>query len=56
MSGHFWNKEEKTVFKVQDIRNGTVRTVYAVIGNFILLFVDGKWCVDATDLYVPVEE
>ena len=44
------------MFKVRDMRNGTVWTVYAVIGNFFLLFVDGKWCVDAMDLYVPVEE
>ena len=56
MSGHFWNKEEKTVFKVRDIRNGTVRTVYATNGMYFLFFVDGCWCWDKFEFYVPAEE
>ena len=44
------------MFKVRDLRNGTVRTVYATSGMYVLFFVDGLWCWDKYEFYAPVEE
>lgn len=44
------------MFKVRDMRNGTVRTVYATSGMYFLFFVDGLWCWDKYEFYAPVEE
>lgn len=44
------------MFKVRDMRNGTVRTVYSTSGQYFLFFVDGCWCWDNMDFYVPEED
>lgn len=44
------------MFKVRDLRNGEVRTVYSVNGILFLFFINGVWCWDTMDHYVPVEE
>lgn len=44
------------MFKVRDLRNGTVRTVYGVLGPMFIFFIDDKWCIEDATHYVPVEE
>ena len=44
------------MFKVRDLRNGQMRTVYAISGLYFLFFVDGCWCWDKCEYYIPMEE
>lgn len=44
------------MFKVRDLRNGQVRTVYAINGLYFMFFVDGVWCYDSIEFFEPVEE
>lgn len=42
------------MFKVRDLRNGTVRMVYATGGMYFLFYLDGMWCWDSMEFYEPV--
>lgn len=44
------------MFKVQEIKTGKVRTVYAVSGTHFMFFEDGVWYWDSIGGYEPVRE